>query len=242
MTILTRDEIESRRLTLSQSVLEEIETARRNGELPEPYTQKKCHVCCEVESKNLVNTLIGKGCTNREITECCDGINARRRDKGDKRTISAYSVRCHRRFHFDVQRPVLSAYRKIVERRAEEINLDHLNGIGHVVTALAVLETVMYKGYENLIEEETQVGVRDTIDAAARLHDITYKDADQRKMADLLFTMDRIVRAAQEFVPAERQADFLARVEGHSRLIEPAAEVVAVREFHPLTPPEEDDN
>ena len=128
-------------------MLAEIEAARASGELDTP-TGPRCYVCCESESKKLVNSLLAAGLTNREIVECCEDINNRRRGKGDKRIINARNVWTHRRTHFDVDRPAMAVYREIMERRAEEANQDYINGIGHAITPYAVLETVMVKGYK----------------------------------------------------------------------------------------------
>lgn len=247
-TGITRSEIEARHLTLTQSVLEEIEALRRSGQLGDPLTEPRCYVCCEAESRNLVNVLIAKGLTNREIVECCSGVNERRREKQDGRIVNAYGVRYHRRHHFDAQKPSQAAYRKIVERRAEEVSIDHINAIGHAVTPLAVMETTMVKGFENLINAETTVSVKETMDAASRLHEITAREASQRKMADLMYMMDRIISAAQEFVPPDKHEAFLSLVEGRAvgpmqQITESAHQVApeAVRDFAPKTLRDDDD-
>jgi len=209
---LSRDEIESRQLTLSQAALAEIEKALAEGPRP-PRRTAKCAVCCEVESRDLVNKLLSVGMTNREITETCVAINERRREKGDDRIINAYSVRLHRLDHFNVQEPAKAVYREIVERRAEEVNRDHINGITHALTTLATLEATMVKGYDRMIEEDTRVSVKEMLEAAVKLHLFT-QDTKQTRMSDLLYRLDRIINAAQQFIPPEHHAAFAAAVEG----------------------------
>jgi hypothetical protein len=227
-------------VTLEESVRAEIEAARENGDLGDGLrTEPRCHVCCEVESKELVNRLLCAGLTNREVTESCRYINIRRTDAGDDRIISARSVWHHRRFHFGIDEPAKSVYREIMERRADEDNVDHVNGIGHAITPYAVMETVMVKGYHNVVQDDTVITVKETVDAAARLYDLTNQDTGQRKMADVLYAMDRIIRAAQEFIPESDQEAFLARVDGRPTP-EPMAALVehaqqAVKEFTPPT-------
>jgi hypothetical protein len=243
MTI-TRDEIALGKLTLTRAVIAEIEKARAAGDL-QLTTSPRCYVCVEVESKELVNRLIAVGMTNREITECCEGINERRTEKGDKRLIHAYNVRWHRRWHFNVQRPTQAAYREIVERRAEEVNRDHINGIGHAITTLATLEAAMVKGFEDMVEHGAPVSVMEMITAASRLHEFLTKDANRIRVADLQFQMDGIIRAAQEFIPEELHQAFVARVEGKAA---PPVHVVvesapAIREFTvPFTRDDDDED
>ena len=201
--------------TLDDAVLAEIQELRARGELTvTPHTQSRCHICCEVESKVLVNKLLAAGLTNREITEMCMGINARRREAGDERMITARTVWVHRTRHFNLDDPAQALYREIAERRAGEQDKDFVNGVGHAITPLGLIETVMVKSYSEVTRAHSKVSVRDGLAAAVKLHEITSRDASQRKMADLLHQMDKIIAAAQEFVPPEQHEAFLARVEG----------------------------
>ena len=242
-------------LTLDESVRAEIEALRANGELGDgTRTEPRCHICCEVESKELVNKLIAAGLTNREIAESCDAINMRRKDAEDERLIGARNVWWHRRAHFNVDKPAMAVMREILERRAEEANRDHINGVGHAVTPYAVIESTMVRGYQERIANEAAdpPSVKETLDAAKVLYELTSKDAGTKKMADLLFKMDRIINAARQFVPADRQDDFLAMVEGRPvggrpTPIDQVAESVhqtaekAIREFTPPTRVDEED-
>jgi hypothetical protein len=240
---LTRSEVVNHNLTLSQAAMAEIERLRAEGELETGYhIEPRCYVCCEIESRELVNKLIAGGLTNREITETCAGINARRREAGDNRLITAKNVYHHRVMHFNVDYPALAVYRGIVERRAAEANRDHLNGVGHAVTPYAVLETTMVKGYSHITDEETLITTKETIDAATKLHELMSRDAGRQKMDELRATMERIVQAAQEFIdPADRDA-FLARIEGRQPPPRTVESVVStVREFDPGTVKDDDE-
>lgn len=235
-------EAEIHKMTLSNAVLAEIEEARVDGKLEFYHRRTRCYICCETESADLVNKLLAIGKSNREIIEALASINAHREEAGDKRLITAYGVAYHRRWHFNIDNPVQEAYRRIVERRAAEANLDVINGVDNIVTEYAVMETIMTKGYASVVSEETPVSVRETMDAASRLHEMSAKDASTRKMADLIYMFDRIVRAAQEFIPDELQEAFLARVEGKS-VIAALEEnrTPSVREFVPARHDEGDE-
>lgn len=239
-------------VTLDATVRAEIEALRASGQLGTGYrTQPRCYVCCEAESKDLVNKLLAAGLTNREIAEACGYINARREEKGDDRMIIARGVWVHRKEHFNLDKPAQEAYRAIFERRAREADRDFEEGTGTAVTPLAVFEVAMAKGYGNITDEATTVTVKEALEAATKLHDITHRDAGQRKMADLLFTMDKIITAAQEFIPPDRREAFLARVRGDgpppdkpmAALAEHVREIAqeAIREFTPSAKIGEDD-
>jgi hypothetical protein len=239
-TPLTRDVIARQNFTLSQAVQEELERLQAEGQLGDgSRTQPRCYVCCEVESKKLVNKLLAAGLTNREIAESCEAINTRRRSVGDDRFIDATHVYQHRRNHFKLDEPAQAVYRSIVERHAEQANIDHINGVGTAVSPYAVLHTLMVKGFSDVSAGDTQVSVKDLIAASAKLHEWANQDASQKKMADVMYTLDRIIQAAQEMIPSDRHEEFLARVEGREATgaIEMARQVAqqAVREFSPAS-------
>lgn len=242
---VTRSNAPNARLTLDDAVLAEIEALREAGDIGDgTITHPRCYVCAEVESKELVNKMLAAGLTNREIAESCRGINSRRKAAGDDRMIDARIVWNHRRNHFDVDAPLPGVVRSILERRAQERGLDYLNGVGHAVTPYAVLETTMVKGYQKRLAdpEAEPPSLGETLSAAKTIHELTAKDASQRQMADLLTTMERIISAAEKFVPLDQREAFLAEVEGREYrpmqvLTERVAEKVdkaerAIKEFH----------
>lgn len=235
-------------VTLEDAAVAEIEKARAEGNLGDgTRTEPRCHVCCEAESRELVNKLIAAGLTNREITESCGPLNARRQDKGDDRLIDSRKVWQHRRNHFNIDAPIAGVLRDIMERRAEEANRDHVNGIGHAVTPYAVLETLMYRGYQAYANVEAEPpSIRETMSAAVKIHELTAADAGQRKMADMMHMMTRIIDAAERYVAPEDVPAFLAEVEGRKpmtvlseKVIEVAQE--AIKEFTPPRTMDEDD-
>jgi hypothetical protein len=200
--------------TLDQAVIDEIEKYRDDGDLDfDEKCEPRCHICAEQESRELVNTLITAGLTNREITDKCRSINRRRAKEDDDRIIDARKVWSHRRNHYDTDRTA----REIIERRAQERGIDYINGTGHAITPYATIEAVMVKGMQKaILPDEGGVipSVKETLDAATRLHDLTARDAGSQRMADIMATMDRIISAADKFVPDGQKEAFLAEVEG----------------------------
>jgi hypothetical protein len=248
-TPLTRDSIARQNFTLSQAVQEELGRLQEQGQLGDGvHTQPRCYVCCEVESKSLVNKLLAAGLTNREIAESCGAINTRRRSVGDERLIDASHVYRHRRTHFKLDEPAHAVYRSIVERHAEQANIDHVNGVGTAVSPYAVLHTLMVKGFADVTTGASAVTVKDLISASSKLQEWINQDTSQQKMADIMVTVDRIIQAAHEMIPAERHEEFLARVEGREEpmaaLTERMEQTVqeAVREFTPRTTSDDNDD
>jgi hypothetical protein len=246
----TRTSPVSDALIVSDAVRDEIERMRAEGELGDGYRMvSSCYVCCEVESRDLVNKLIAAGLTNREITECCGAINSRRRDNNDDRVIKARNVWTHRTEHFNVDKPAQAMLREIAERRAAEQNRDFVNGIAHIVTPYAVLEGAMVKGYASITDEATQISVKDTILAAVKLDELTNRDAGSKTIASLMYKMDRIIGAIREIVPEQYHQAILDRIDDSApqtainAIVESVAESVdqTVKEFTPDTRPDERD-
>lgn len=232
---------------LTQAVLDEIEAARRNGDLGDGYrTVAQCYVCCEIESNSLVNKLIAAMLTNREISEACASINSRRERENDLRLITARSVWNHRRNHYNVDEPAQAALREITERRAQAEGRDFINGIEHIVTTYGVMEAGMVKGMQQMMEPESRITPSETLNFAKTLHEFTSQDASQSKMADLMYTMDRLITAAQRFIPVDQHGAFIAAVEGKepmAQLTEAVAQKAEkiIRDFSPPRTMDEED-
>lgn len=228
--------------TLKQTVRAEIRALRASGELGEGQLRPRCYVCCEAESRDFVNKLLAAGLTNREIAEACEYINARREKDGDDRLIKTRNVWVHRTQHFNVDKPVQAAHRAILERRAKEAGKDYEEGVGTAVTAYAVHEVAMAKGYAHLTDDETTVTVTEALKAARDFHEMTSKDSSNRKMSDVLYELDRIITVIQRVVPPQYHDAILAGIRGKElpgtavhEIVEEVHEVgrKAVREFTP---------
>jgi hypothetical protein len=225
---------------ISDSVGETVDStnlAALFGQLP---LEPRCRVCRNDALRAKVNGLLALGASYAMILRVIEDDNTRL-DKRDRITID--SVRNHTARHFPVQNIAKATYREILERRAKENGVDFVNGVATALTPVAFFETIMVKSYETLVDPDTKVDVSTGMVAATRLHELTGSDPKQLRMIDLRLQMDRIVTAAQEFLPAEHHEAFLARVEGRpapARTIE--ARSPAIREFSPKTVTDEDDS
>lgn len=229
---------------LAEAVIAEIERMTQAGEYDEIcYTEPKCYVCCQPDSRDLVNRLIAEGMTNRDIAAACADINRKRAQAGDSRIISARGVWKHRKQHFNVDEPAAAVFRGIIERRAEEANKDFINGVGHAVTPYAVLEAIMVKGLHHIVDNNSVVGVREAMAAAAKLHELSANDAESRSRAQMMAKLERIISAAHELIPPERHEEFVARIEGREiqRELPTAQPVQTIREFNATFSNDEED-
>jgi hypothetical protein len=135
-------------------------------------------------------------------------------EQRDRVTID--SIRNHATRHFPVQQVARATYREILERRAQENSVDFIEGVATAITPLAVLETVMVKGYQTLVDEGTTVSYRDAMEAALKLNEIARKDEGAMDRARMLADMGRIIEVVRTFIPAERWPDVQAALRGET--------------------------
>lgn len=221
---------------LEEAVEAQLNNLRERGELevrPEP----RCRVCRDEEARTLVNKLLAHGMTLRDINEVITPMNRKRPTKD---RISLNNIREHRKRHFDVQAPANAVYRAIVEQRARELNVDYENGIGTAVTHLAYLDTMIAKGYQNLLQEDTVVTYRDGLDAAMKRNDLTRKDAGAVEQARIMAEMDRVIAVVKEVCTPEQLAIMGARLNGEETPVPVASQRPVVEEDDDAYDPEED--
>ncbi len=162
-----------------------------NGSRLEP----RCHVCRTDEVRQRVNDLLASGASYASILRALGG---------DGVVVTTDSIRRHADRHFPVQSIAKATYREILERRAQENSVDFVNGVATAITPMALLETVMVRGYEKLVDPDTEVDVKTGMAAACRLQEMIDSHGDQLDWARAQAEMGRIVEVVREFVPAER--------------------------------------
>ena len=133
--------------------------SRTNGFHLEP----RCRICRNDQVRTKVNDLLATGASYAMVLRALGDDNATLEQR-DRVTID--SIRNHAARHFPVQNVARATYREILERRAKENGIDFFEGVATAITPLAVLETVMVKGYQTLVDEHTSVSYRAGMEAA----------------------------------------------------------------------------
>jgi hypothetical protein len=130
--------------------------------------------------------------------------------------VTIDSIRNHTVRHFPVQQVARATYRQILERRAKENSVDFIEGVATAITPLAFLESVMVKGYQTLVDEDTTVSLRDAMEAALKLNEIARKDEGAMDRARTLADMGRIIEVVRTFIPSERWPEVQAALRGET--------------------------
>jgi hypothetical protein len=148
-----------------------------------------------------INDLLATGSSYASILRVIDDDNTGL-DARDRVTVD--SLRTHSRRHFPVQNAARATYREILERQAKENGVDFVNGLTTAITPMALLETVVVKGYQTLVDPNTEVDVKTAISAASRLQELLDARAGHADVAQMMAQMNRIIDLVRTFVPQER--------------------------------------
>jgi hypothetical protein len=169
--------------------------------------------CRNDQVRTKLNDLLATGASYAMVLRALADDNATL-EQSDRVTID--SVRNHCGRHFPVQQVARATYREILKRRAKENSVDFIEGVATAITPMALLETVMVKGYQTLVDEHTSVSYRDAMEAALKLNEIARKDEGAMDRARMLADMGRIIEMVRTFIPSERWPDVQAALRGET--------------------------
>jgi len=164
--------------------------------------------------RNKVNDMLATGASYAYTVRALAADNAKL-DKRDRVTIDSIRNHCTRHFptrHFPVQSVARDTYREILERRAKENAVDFINGVATAISPMAFYETVMAKGYENLVDPDTKVDVNTGMIAAGRLQALIDSRAGQPDMAHIKVQVNHIIEAVKSTVPRELWGEIVRKL------------------------------
>jgi hypothetical protein len=198
-------------MTVSETISETVDPSTLAALFRQLPLEPRCRVCRNDALRAKVNGLLAVGASYAMILRAVDDDN-NKLDKRDRVTID--SIRNHTARHFPVQNVAKATYRAILERRAEENGVDFVNGVATAITPMAFFETVMAKGYENLVDPDTKVDVNTGMVAAGRLQALIESRASGTSMVDMRLQMYRIIEAIHSTVPEELWPEILRKIDG----------------------------
>lgn len=225
MTADADPQTEERADDIDAMVAAEIKRLREAGQL-EVRTEHRCRVCADEPTRMLINNLLARMLSYRDIyTIINSSINPVRKQKGE-RLITQRIITHHANEHFAIDNPAWAIFRNIGVRRGRQLGRDYENGIAETVSHLAFLETVVAKGWEDLIKPDTQVPYSDGLNASVKLAEIEAKTAGAQQQAEMMAQVNRIITIFKESVPPEEWPAIVARIQGDE--LPPSASVPAI--------------
>lgn len=200
-------------MTTSKEILDRLDETLKSTELvslDDFHLEPRCRVCRNDGVRQHVNGLLARGASYAMVVRTLQDENAKL-DTCDQVTID--SVRNHCARHFPVQNVAKATFREILERRAQQNQVDFVDGVATAITPMAFLETVMAKSYETLVDSDTKVDVSTGINAASRLQAIVDSGDAELNLLELKLQVNRIIDAVRTTVPNEMWGQILQKVE-----------------------------
>jgi hypothetical protein len=176
--------------------------ARINGVHLEP----RCRVCRNDLVRKQVNDLLASGASYAMTL----------RALGDDSAVgvTSDSIRRHAERHFPVQNAARATYREILERRAQEAQIDFVNGLTTALTPVAFYEVVMNEAFRRLAAGDVDVSIDTGLRAAEKLQALTDARVGEADVVTMRAQMGRVIEFVREFVPREQWPALQARLRG----------------------------
>jgi hypothetical protein len=197
-------------MTLPQAALSvPDETAASTASVPpidRLHLEPRCHVCRNDEVRKKVNDLLA--------SEASYAMTLRALGDDSAEGVTSDSIRRHAERHFPVQNVAKATYREILERRAQEAQIDFVNGLTTALTPVALYECVMNEAFRRLAAGDVHVSIDTGLRAAEKLQALTDARAGEVDVATLHVKMGRVIETVREFVPREQWPALQARLRG----------------------------
>lgn len=200
----------------------EAAVAKISGKLPERIVEARCHTC-QSEFRDYIERELIRGHSYLAISKSLGGAP-------DRRSIST-----HHKEHMAI---TAAAYRAILEEEASLEGQNFEEGVRGAITNRGVLELMIRKGFDDIMDDNTMVEPKDLIQIIKLKQDM---DAQYVTVQVETYKrqMDIFKQAILEVVPPEIQARLVAKVKqlrlreedmiAHEKLLDPPvidAEVV----------------
>ena len=199
------------RSELDRQVDQTIEELRLAGRMYRFTPEPRCKVCKQEDTglTSVVNKLLAAGESYKSVLQDIDVFNSEL-DEKDKVTYA--SIRNHHKKHFATHNTAAAVYRRILEKRAADADVDFVEGVKNAVTPLAYLESMMVKGYQAVTEDIPTVDPELGMKAAIQLHNLT-QTGPEEDVQDLIFRTNRLIEIVRETVPVTYWDQIVKRIE-----------------------------
>jgi len=171
--------------------------------------EPRCRVCRNDVMRRKVNDLLAAGATYAGIHRALAEANA---GTGDIERVTVDSIRRHAARHYPVQNVARATYRDILEQRAQENGVDFVNGVATAVTPMALLESIMVRGFQAVVIGDVAVDATTAMNAAVKLQTMLDARQGDGDIAEMMLQVRQLTDAVRSTVPQSMWADILAKL------------------------------
>lgn len=195
---------------LEKEVLDEIAALSEEHRLYVFRPETRCRVCTS-DASDTVNRMLAHAMTYADILRSLAPINDLL-PEGEK--ISYDSIREHAKRHFPIEQTAKATYRRMVEKRAEQYEIDFVAGVGGALTPMAFYDVVMQKGFQTLVDDATEVSVETALRAAEKLQEATrFEEEQDSDMGEMMLKVQLLVDSVKAVVPEDQWERIIEAVE-----------------------------
>lgn len=191
------------------------------GQLPPRIVEPRCHTC-QSPYRDYIERELVRGHSYLSISNSIP-------EGPDRRSISK-----HHKEHMAI---TSAAYRAILEEESSLEGQNYETGVRGAITARGVLEIMIRKGFDDILDDNTMVEPRDLIQIIKLKQEMDANYA-QVQVETYQRQVDLFKQAILEVVPPEMQAQIVARVKrlrqreedafAHEKLLTQTVEATAV--------------
>ena len=165
----------------------------------------------------------------------------RQRQLDQRDLVTIDSVRNHCERHFPVQQVAQATYRDILERRAQENQVDFVEGVATALLPVTFFEVVMNKAFRTLVDDRTEVSVETGLRAAEKLQSVLDGRERGTDVLELKVQLGQIGEAVRAVVPQSMWAaivEKLEELEQHSEALDVGTDSFDDADDEPYDPTE----
>lgn len=181
-------------------VISEIERLTIAGQVHEFRFDPNCRIC-DSDQARMVNQLLTQGASYRAVLRALAPYNEGR---NRQEAIGQSTIRRHAVEHFPIQSTGRNFYRDLLERRAAEQGIDFVEGVESILTPMAVVESIMSKGYERMMSNRGDpITPETTLRAAKELQTLLDNREDHQDAERMQLQLNRLIDSVKKHVPEQ---------------------------------------
>jgi hypothetical protein len=185
-----------------------------DGELFLYKRSSQCKICTTSdELKNIIDTLLLFPKSYKEVLNAIQPLQDKLGIEGKDR-INYENIRNHQKNHLPFEK---RAVRDVVERRAREKNISILDANERLLTAEALYEVIVAKGFQELVSGDSVPTINQTIHAMEILRSIEKDDDKDYRPEELIRQLDVILTAIRDVLPNDMKEALFRRIEEYQQ-------------------------
>ena len=185
-----------------------------DGELFLYKRSSQCKICTTSDDlKNIIDTLLLFPKSYKEVLNAIQPLQDKLGIEGKDR-INYENIRNHQKNHLPFEK---RAVRDVVERRAREKNISILDANERLLTAEALYEVILAKGFQELVSGDSVPTINQTIHAMEILRSIEKDDDKDYRPEELIRQLDVILTAIRDVLPNDMKEALFRRIEEYQQ-------------------------